>query len=91
MEGFREYLEELPDELLEQVSEDYVWLSRLRFRGKSGLEFERRREWCRAECARRGMMAGAIVSAEAPARQKRPGERPRGLLRAIWAVSAALR
>jgi hypothetical protein len=56
-DGFREYLRDLPDELLEHVSEDYVWLARLGFRGNSGEEFLRRRESCRAECLRRGRPA----------------------------------
>ena len=53
-DGFREYLEALPEELLEHVSEDYVWLARLGFREKCGAEFLRRRECCREECLRRG-------------------------------------
>jgi hypothetical protein len=53
-DAFREYLESLPEDLLEHVSEDYVWLSRLGFRGKPGAEFLRRRECCREECQRRG-------------------------------------
>jgi hypothetical protein len=51
---FREYLKTLPEELLEHVSEDYVWLARLAFREKRAAEFLRRRECCRAECLRRG-------------------------------------
>jgi hypothetical protein len=53
-DGFREYLQALPEELLEHVSEDYVWLAGLRFREKRAEEFLRRRECCRAECLRRG-------------------------------------
>lgn len=53
-DAFREYLEALPEELLEHVSEDYVWLARLGFREKAAAEFLRRRECCRAECLRRG-------------------------------------
>ena len=53
-DAFREYLESLPEELLEHVSEDYVWLARLDFGGECAAEFVRRRECCRAECLRRG-------------------------------------
>jgi hypothetical protein len=53
-DGFGEYLAALPEELLEHVSEDYVWLARLGFREKCAAEFVRRRECCRAECLRRG-------------------------------------
>ena len=54
-EIFREYLESLPDELLESVTEDYVWLAGCIFHHDSpGAEFQRRRECCREECARRG-------------------------------------
>ena len=53
-DAFREYLAALPEDLLEQVSEDYVWLARRGFRGKPAVEFERRRECSRAECVRRG-------------------------------------
>ncbi len=52
---FRKYLQSLPDELLECVAEDYIWLSSLAFHdGSRHTDFERRREWCREECARRG-------------------------------------
>ena len=53
---FREYLQSLPDELLQSVAEDYIWLSGLPFHnaGRSA-DFLRRRECCREECARRGM------------------------------------
>jgi len=54
--AFRDYLQSLPDELLESVAEDYVWLASLAFHdGARVAEFERRREWCREECARRGV------------------------------------
>lgn len=52
---FRNYLESLPSDLLESVTEDYVWLSGLAFNGEQDAEFDRRRECCRAECLRRGM------------------------------------
>jgi len=52
--GFGDYLQSLPEELLEQVSEDYIWLACLRFPEKRTAEFVRRREWCRAECLRGG-------------------------------------
>ena len=55
MDGFRAYLESLPDELLESVSEDYVWLAGLDFEGGRGEEFRRRRDCCREECVRRGL------------------------------------
>ena len=53
-DGFRDYLQTLPEDLLENVSEDYVWLARLGFDGNPGAEFLRRRECCREECLRRG-------------------------------------
>ncbi len=64
---FSSYLRALPYELLESVTEDYVWLSGLSFREPVSGEFERRRECCRAECLRRGvphlyLMAEEIVS-----------------------------
>ena len=55
LETFRSYLEFLPDELLESVTEDYVWLSGLNFRADRAAEFRRRREYCREECLRRGL------------------------------------
>jgi hypothetical protein len=57
---FRGYLEEIPDELLELVTEDYVWLAGSLFpqslfpQAPQGIEFRRRRECCREECSRRG-------------------------------------
>jgi len=50
---FCDYLQSLPDELLESVTEDYVWLAGLGLEGES-TDFVQRREACRAECARRG-------------------------------------
>jgi len=55
--SFGEYLESLPEELLENVSEDYLWLAASGFRGQLGREFERRKECCRQECLRRGRPA----------------------------------
>lgn len=52
---FRGYLRSLPYDLLENVTEDYVWLSGLAFQGGPGAEFLRRRECCREECVRRGV------------------------------------
>jgi hypothetical protein len=53
---FRDYLQSLPDELLESVAEDYAWLASLAFHdGSRSADFERRREWCREECLRRGI------------------------------------
>ena len=51
---FRDYLRSLPDELLENVSEDYVWLSGLGFESEPATQFRIRRECCREECVRRG-------------------------------------
>lgn len=51
---FRGYLSSLPDDQLESVTEDYVWLSSLKFRPQRSLEFRNRRECCREECLRRG-------------------------------------
>ena len=53
--SFRDYLESLPDDLLENVTEDYVWLAGLGFEEQSDAEFRRRRECCREECLRRGL------------------------------------
>lgn len=63
--GFREYLQSLPDELLECVSEDYVWLAAMDFGPNS--DFPKRKECCREECFRRGVPdlyrhAEAVVS-----------------------------
>ena len=53
---FRGYLEALPDDLLESVTEDYVWLAGLVFEEfPRHTDFRGRRECCRAECARRGI------------------------------------
>ena len=53
---FRGYLESLPDDLLESVTEDYVWLAGLVFEEiPRHTDFRRRRECCRAECMRRGV------------------------------------
>jgi len=52
---FRSYLESLPAELLEAVTEDYVWLSGMVFDRERDGEFRSRRECCREECLRRGM------------------------------------
>jgi hypothetical protein len=58
---FRDYLHSLPDELLESVTEDYSWLASLAFHdGARSAEFRRRRQWCREECARRGVLLGAL-------------------------------
>ena len=53
LETFRDYLQSLPEELLENVTEDYVWLAGLTL-DRSSHDFLRRRECCREECARRG-------------------------------------
>jgi hypothetical protein len=55
-DSFRQYLETLPAELLEHVSEDYIWLSSLGLEEACAAEFVRRRECCRAECVRRGCL-----------------------------------
>jgi hypothetical protein len=55
-ERFREYLREVPDELLESVSQDYVWLSTLGFESAIAAEFRMRRDCCRDECLRRGSL-----------------------------------
>ena len=52
---FSKYLRSLPYELLESVTEDYVWLASQRFREQRIAEFRRRRECCREECTRRGV------------------------------------
>jgi len=67
-ETFREYLQSLPEDLLESVTEDYVWLAGLTLEpGHHGTDFRQRRECCREECARRGapqlyQFAESIVS-----------------------------
>ena len=48
---FREYLRSLPEELLDSVTEDYVWLAGLDL---DDGDFLRRRECCRDEWASRG-------------------------------------
>ena len=52
---FRGYLRSLPCDLLESVTEDYVWLSGLKFDEPRAADFRNRRECCREECARRGV------------------------------------
>ena len=53
---FRAYLEALPDDLLESVTKDYVWLAELGFEESQWhTDFRGRRECCREECARRGV------------------------------------
>ena len=55
-ETFREYLRVLPDTLLENVTEDYVWLAGLVLEaGGHATDFVQRPECCRAECLRRGV------------------------------------
>jgi hypothetical protein len=55
LDTFRDYLQSLPEDLLESVTEDYVWLAGLRLDGDGHpTDFVQRREYCRAECARRG-------------------------------------
>ena len=55
LQTFRNYLRSLPEDLLECVTEDYVWLSGLRLdHGAASSDFLQRRECCREECARRG-------------------------------------
>ena len=51
---FRGYLSSLSDDLLESVTEDYVWLSGLKFGSRRSADFLGRRECCREECVRRG-------------------------------------
>ncbi len=53
-EIFRDYLESLPDDLLRCVTADYSWLKRSFHGNPAGMEFRRRSECCRNECARRG-------------------------------------
>jgi len=71
MQIFRHYLESIPEDLLECVTEDYVWLSGLRLdHGANSSDFLERRECCREECARRGApqlyeLAESIVSPHA--------------------------
>lgn len=69
MDTFRGYLQSLPEELLESVTEDYVWLAGLALdRDAHTTDFRQRRECCREECARRGApqlyeLARSIVAA----------------------------
>ena len=56
LDTFREYLQSLPEALLENVAEDYVWLAALQPEpGPHSTDFAGRRECCREECARRGV------------------------------------
>jgi hypothetical protein len=65
---FRKYLVSLPEDLLESVTADYVWLAGLTFdHGAQSADFLERRECCREECTRRGVpqlyeLAESIVS-----------------------------
>jgi hypothetical protein len=55
LETFRSYLQSLPEDLLESVTEDYVWLAGLTLEpGSHTTDFRQRRECCRQECVRRG-------------------------------------
>jgi hypothetical protein len=55
LETFRNYLQSLPEDLLESVTEDYVWLAGLTLEpGGHATDFRQRRECCRQECVRRG-------------------------------------
>ena len=55
LETFRDYLQSLPEDLLESVTEDYVWLAGLTLdRSAHAPDFRQRRECCREECVRRG-------------------------------------
>ena len=69
LETFRKYLQTIPEELLENVTEDYVWLAGLTLeRGGHAPDFRLRRECCREECARRGapqlyQLAESVVAA----------------------------
>ena len=69
LQVFREYLQALPEELLENVTEDYVWLSGLApERGVHPSDYRQRRECCREECCRRGapdlyQLAESIIAA----------------------------
>ena len=53
---FTAYLRALPDEQLEAVTVDYIWLAGLDFDDVRRAEFERRRECCRMEWTRRGRL-----------------------------------
>jgi hypothetical protein len=71
-ETFRDYLRSLPEDLLESVTGDYVWLAGLTLEepGYRGTDFRQRRECCREECVRRGSpqlyeIAGDVVSPHA--------------------------
>jgi hypothetical protein len=56
LETFRGYLRSLPEELLESVTGDYIWLSGFPPEpGGRATGFVQRRECCREECARRGV------------------------------------
>jgi len=69
-ETFPGYLESLPDDLLECISEDYVWLADWIFHGEpAAAEFSRRRECCRRECLRRGELQ-LFQTAEASVRPR---------------------
>ena len=48
MDEFRKYLSEIPDELLVQVTEDFVWLA-----AEIGGNSVDRLRYCREECTRR--------------------------------------
>jgi hypothetical protein len=52
---FREYLESLPEGLLQCVAADYAWLRWVFRDAPQGAEFRRRSEACRDECVRRGL------------------------------------
>jgi len=53
-DAFREYLNGIADELLDQVAVDYIWLAAQSRTGVS--KYDWRREACGEECARRGRL-----------------------------------
>ena len=51
-ESFQDYIRSIEDELLEQVTADYIWLA-AQYDDEQDARFRWRRGACRAECARR--------------------------------------
>ena len=52
-ESFKDYLRNIEDELLEQVTADYIWLSAQYEEDEQDKRFNWRRTACREECGRR--------------------------------------
>jgi hypothetical protein len=79
LETFRDYLQSLPEELLENVTEDYVWLAGLTL-DRSSHDFLRRRE-AAAKNARAAALRSSTIS---PRASSLPTRRDADKYRSLW-------